>query len=184
MEYSDELFIGAFCFLDIFLWEKWYVYFGELTRGRKLLKLKLKVLVFWGESGISWWSIYRSIWFSGYFFLWNLRNKGYLPITPYRNPLFLTSMVWYYPMTGILICNFIPVGKLYHWWTFTTFVPHTKAIKKILFVSCNGLKKNRVKMYKKIGQKCVFYACFTLIGSWEGGKKFREGICLNINMLG
>ena len=23
------------------------------------------------------------------------------------------------------------------------------------------------------GQKCVFYACFTLIGSWEGRKNFR-----------
>ena len=26
------------------------------------------------------------------------------------------------------------------------------------------------------GQKCEFYACFTLIGSWEGGKKIRVGI--------
>ena len=23
------------------------------------------------------------------------------------------------------------------------------------------------------GQNCVFYACLTLIGSWEGGKNFR-----------
>ena len=40
----------------------------------------------------------------------------------------------------------------------------------ILFVSCNGLKKNRVGRSVKIfffGQKCVFYACFMLIGSWE-----------------
>ena len=22
---------------------------------------------------------------------------------------------------------------------------------------------------------CVFYACFTLIGSWEGGKNFKVG---------
>ena len=29
------------------------------------------------------------------------------------------------------------------------------------------------------GQKYVFYACFTLIGSWEGGKNFRVGIFLN-----
>ena len=48
--------------------------------------------------------------------------------------------------------------------------------EKILFVSCNGLKKNMVgRSVKKeihyfFGQKCVFYACFTLIGSWEGGK--------------
>ena len=26
------------------------------------------------------------------------------------------------------------------------------------------------------GQKCVFYAYFTLIGSWEGNKNFRVGI--------
>ena len=33
-------------------------------------------------------------------------------------------------------------------------------------------------------QKSVFYACFTLIGSWESGKNFRVGICLNKKMLG
>ena len=34
------------------------------------------------------------------------------------------------------------------------------------------------------GQKCVFYACFTLIGSWEGEKNFMVGIFLNKNLLG
>ena len=34
------------------------------------------------------------------------------------------------------------------------------------------------------GQKCVFYACFTLIGSWEGGNNFRVGIFFNKNSLG
>ena len=66
------------------------------------------------------------------------------------------------------------------------------AKKKILFVSCNGLKENRVgRSVKKIilhnffGQKCVFYACFTLIRSWEGGKiNFRVGIFLYKNLLG
>ena len=29
-----------------------------------------------------------------------------------------------------------------------------------------------------------FYTCFTLIGSWEGGKNFRVGIFLNRNLLG
>ena len=55
-----------------------------------------------------------------------------------------------------------------------------KAKKKILFVSCNGLKRNRVgRLVKKIflhyffGQKCVFYACFTLIESWEGKTKLK-----------
>ena len=33
-------------------------------------------------------------------------------------------------------------------------------------------------------QKCVFYACFTLIGSWEGRKNFRVGIFLNKILLG
>ena len=28
----------------------------------------------------------------------------------------------------------------------------------------------------------MFYACFTLIGSWEGGKNFRVGIFLNKNL--
>ena len=49
-------------------------------------------------------------------------------------------------------------------------------LKKKLFVSCNGMKKNRVgRSVKKnfalfFGQKCVFFACVTLIGSWEGQK--------------
>ena len=62
-------------------------------------------------------------------------------------------------------------------------------LEKKLFVSCNGLKKNRVgRSIKKyildysLGQKCVFYACFILIGSWEGGKNFRVGIFLNKNL--
>ena len=29
-----------------------------------------------------------------------------------------------------------------------------------------------------LGQKCVFYACFTLVGSWEGGNNFRVVIFL------
>ena len=67
----------------------------------------------------------------------------------------------------------------------------SKAKKKILFVSCNGPKKNRVGRSVKnlflhylFGQKCVFYAHFTLIGSSEGGKNFRVGIFLNKNLLG
>ena len=49
-----------------------------------------------------------------------------------------------------------------------------------IVVSCNDLRKKRVgRSVKKLflhyffGRKCVFYACFTLIGSWEGGKNFR-----------
>ena len=30
----------------------------------------------------------------------------------------------------------------------------------------------------------MFYACFTLIGSWEGSKNFKVGIFLNKNLLG
>ena len=52
-------------------------------------------------------------------------------------------------------------------------------------------KKNRVgRSVKKIflhycfGQKCVFYACFTLIGSWMGDKNFRVRFFLNKNLLG
>ena len=65
-----------------------------------------------------------------------------------------------------------------------------KAKRKIVLVSCNGLKKNRVgRSVKKFflhyyfGQKCVIYACFTLIGSWEDRKNFRVGIFWNINLL-
>ena len=54
--------------------------------------------------------------------------------------------------------------------------------KKI--VSCNGPERNRVgRSGLFFGQKCVFYACFTLIGSWEGGKRFRVGIFQNKNWL-
>ena len=44
-------------------------------------------------------------------------------------------------------------------------------MKMTVFVSCNNQKKNRVgRSVKKnlhyfFGQKCVFYACFTLICS-------------------
>ena len=40
------------------------------------------------------------------------------------------------------------------------------------------VRKNRVgrsvkkKMHNFLGQICVFYACFTLIRSWEGDKNF------------
>ena len=56
-------------------------------------------------------------------------------------------------------------------------------------VSCNGSKKNRVGrlvifLNYFFGQKCVFYACRMLIGSWEGGNNFRVGIFLNKNLLG
>ena len=61
----------------------------------------------------------------------------------------------------------------------------------MLFVFCNGLRKKRVGrseinifLHYFFGQKCVFYACFTFIGSWEGGKIFRVGIFLNKNLLG
>ena len=65
-------------------------------------------------------------------------------------------------------------------------------LKKKLFVSCKGPEKNRIGRsvktfffhYFHIGQKCVFYACFTLIGSLEGGKNFGVGIFLNKNLLG
>ena len=30
----------------------------------------------------------------------------------------------------------------------------------------------------------MFYACFSLIGSWEGKKNFRVGNILNKNLLG
>ena len=53
------------------------------------------------------------------------------------------------------------------------------------------VRKNRVgRLVKSLffhyffGQKCVFYACFTLIGSLKGGKNFGVGIFLNKNLLG
>ena len=64
-------------------------------------------------------------------------------------------------------------------------------LKKKLFVSCNGLKKYRIGRSVKsfffciifLVKKCVFYACFMLIGSWEGGKNFRVGIILNKKLV-
>ena len=60
-----------------------------------------------------------------------------------------------------------------------------EAKKKILFVSCNGPKKNRV------GRTALFFwskmcvlCMFTLIWSWMGGKNLRVGIYLNKNLLG
>ena len=38
-------------------------------------------------------------------------------------------------------------------------------------------------MHFFLGQKCVFYACFTLIGSWEGEKNLRVGIFLNKKLV-
>ena len=57
--------------------------------------------------------------------------------------------------------------------SFSRFLHHfVLGLKKKLFVSCNDLKKNRVgRSVEKLfldyifDQKCVLYACFTLIGS-------------------
>ena len=74
--------------------------------------------------------------------------------------------------------------------TFRFWCYYTLGLEKKLFVSCNGMKKYRVGRSVKnifldyfLGQKCMFYACFTLIGSWEGGKNLRVGISLNKNLL-
>ena len=62
--------------------------------------------------------------------------------------------------------------------------------KKKLFVSCNGLKKNRVgRLVKKkfiifLVKNVLLMHIFTLIGSWEGRKNFRVEIFLNKNLLG
>ena len=47
-----------------------------------------------------------------------------------------------------------------------------------------GRSVKRFFLHYFFGQKCLFYACFTLISSWEGQKKFRVGIFLNKNLLG
>ena len=56
---------------------------------------------------------------------------------------------------------------------YTSLFYNDQAKKKILFVSCNGLKKNRVRLVKKFfDQKCVlciFYVDWEL----EGQKKLR-----------
>ena len=38
-------------------------------------------------------------------------------------------------------------------------------------------------MHNLFSQKCVFYACFTMIGSWEGSKNFRVGIFFNKKLV-
>ena len=45
-----------------------------------------------------------------------------------------------------------------------------------------SVKKHFLRYF--FGQKYVFYACFTLIGSWMGNKNFRVGIILYKNLLG
>ena len=69
-------------------------------------------------------------------------------------------------------------------WSLGGILSHksAKAQKKKLFVSCNGPKKNRVG--RSVKNIFLFYACFTLIGIWEGRKNFRVGIFLNKNLLG
>ena len=57
-----------------------------------------------------------------------------------------------------------------------------KTKKKKWFVSCNVPKKNRVGRSKNFFFDYFFYACFTLIGSLEGGIKLRVGIYLNKNL--
>ena len=58
-------------------------------------------------------------------------------------------------------------------------LPHSYNLQ-ILLARGNGASTNvePCRSVKKVffsffffGQKCVFYACFTLFGSWEGGKK-------------
>ena len=58
-----------------------------------------------------------------------------------------------------------------------------------MFPVHNSPEKNRVGRLVKIifggdhyfVQKCEFYACFMLIGSWKGRKNFRVGIILSKN---
>ena len=40
------------------------------------------------------------------------------------------------------------------------------------------------KMDIFFSKKCVFYACFTLIESWEDGENLRVGICWDKNLSG
>ena len=47
-----------------------------------------------------------------------------------------------------------------------------------------GRSVKRFFLHYFFGQKCVIYACFTLIRSWEGDKNLRVGILLNKNLLG
>ena len=64
-------------------------------------------------------------------------------------------------------------------------VVHTK--KKYCLFPVTVRKKGEVgRQFFSLffGQKCVLYACFTLIWSWMGEKNFRVGIFLNKNLLG
>ena len=47
-----------------------------------------------------------------------------------------------------------------------------------------GLSVKNFFLHYFLGRKCMFYACFSLIGSWEGEKKFGVGFFLNKNLLG
>ena len=76
-------------------------------------------------------------------------------------------------------------------WSEDTTISSIRPEKNKLFVSCNGPGKNRVDTSVKknflhyfFGRKCLFYACFTLIGSWMGNKNFEVWIFLNKNLLG
>ena len=44
-------------------------------------------------------------------------------------------------------------------------------------------KSIKKKLHYFFGPKCLFYACFTLIGSWEGGNFFGVGFFLNIKCV-
>ena len=89
-----------------------------------------------------------------------------------------------------------PIAVLFYWPedVFGIFLPawgQQLRPKKQLFISCNGPKKNRGgRSVKKIilhylfGQKCAFYASFSLIRSWDGEKNSRVGIFKNKNLLG
>ena len=58
--------------------------------------------------------------------------------------------------------------------------------KMITIISVKNRVSRSVKeflLHYFFGQKCEFYACFTLIGSWEGGKNLRVGICLDKNLV-
>ena len=97
--------------------------------------------------------------------------------------------------------GFLPPSKRSSVSSFShTYIPHMYTVflreivlirprKKYCLFPVTVFKKNKVGrlvifLHFFFGQKCVFYACFTLIGSWEGGKNFRIGIFLDKNLLG
>ena len=120
----------------------------------------------------------------------------HLQLCPNLIPLIIQSIYFFAVANVANVANAnssttVPKFDSINYTEYIFFCSYVRPKKRNCLFPVTVRKKNRVgRSVKKnffhyfFGKKCVFYACFSLIGSWEGEKNFRVGIFLNKNLLG